>query len=254
VTHRREAEQALREALGREQEATDRLRTLDEMKNSFLAAVSHELRTPLSSVVGFASTLAQPGTDIGDEERAVMIDRVLHNARKLERLLSDLLDLDRLSRGIIEPVRRPIDLADLAGQVAEEADMAGRPLHVEAASVVAEVDAAQVERILENLLANAVKHTSPGTAVWLRVEPQDGGALITVEDAGLGIPLDERERVFHPFDRGSLTPSHLPGTGIGLSLVARFAELHGGRAWIEEREGGGSSFRVFLPPQAQATA
>jgi PAS domain S-box-containing protein len=254
VTQRREAEEALRDALKREQEATDRLRTLDEMKNSFLAAVSHELRTPLSSVIGFTSTLAQSGTDIDAEERTVMLDRVLYNARKLERLLSDLLDLDRLSRGIIEPVRRPVDLADLAGQVAEEADMAGRPLHVEATSLVAEVDGAQVERILENLLANAVKHTTPGTAVWLRVQPKDGGSLITVEDAGPGVPADERERVFHPFDRGSLTPSHLPGTGIGLSLVARFAELHGGRAWVEERDGGGSAFRVFLPPHAQGTA
>jgi PAS domain S-box-containing protein len=247
VTHRWRGEEALRDGLRREQEAADRLRALDEMKNSFLAAVSHELRTPLSSVIGFASTLSEPAVDLSEEERQVMLGRLVHNARKLERLLSDLLDLDRLSRGIVEPSRRSTDVAGLAGRVAEEADMGGRPLHVEASSVVAEVDPAQVERIVENLLANAVRHTGLGTPVWLRVSQAPGGVLIAVEDAGPGVADGERDRIFRAFDRGSQTPDHAPGTGIGLSLVARFAELHGGRAWVEDRPGGGSSFRVFLP-------
>jgi PAS domain S-box-containing protein len=247
ATQRHDAEEALRTALRREQEAAERLRTLDEMKNQFLAAVSHELRTPLSSVIGFASTLSQPGAAISPEDRRVMLGRLMANAKKLDRLLSELLDLDRLSRGIVEPNRRPTDLGHMAARVAEGAEMGRRPLHVEVSSAVAEVDPAKVERILENLLANAVRHTPEGTPVWLRVWRDDGGVTIAVEDAGQGVPSDERDLVFNPFDRGSRTPSHAPGAGIGLSLVARFAELHGGRAWVEERQGGGASFRVFLP-------
>jgi PAS domain S-box-containing protein len=247
VTQRREVEEALRGALRREQDAAERLRALDEMKNQFLAAVSHELRTPLSSVIGFASTLAQARVNLTEEERQVMLGRLVANARKLDRLLSDLLDLDRLARGIVEPSRRPTDVADLAGQLAEDIDMAGRPLHVEAEAAVANVDPAKVERIMENLLANAVRHTPAGTPVWLKARREAGGVSIVVEDAGPGVPPEERHVIFNPFDRGSTTPMHSPGTGIGLSLVARFAELHGGRAWVEERPGGGSSFRVFLP-------
>jgi PAS domain S-box-containing protein len=247
VTQRHRAEEALRDALRREQEAAERLRGLDEMKNQFLAAVSHELRTPLSSVVGFASTLSESGPDLSEDERSLMLDRIVANARKLERLLSDLLDLDRLARGIVEPSRRPTDVGGIAGRVAEEADMAGRPLHVEASSAVADVDPAHVERILENLLANAVKHTPPGTPVWLRVTREERGVLIAVEDAGTGVLLEDRGRIFRPFDRGSQGHKQASGTGIGLSLVARFADLHGGRAWVEDRPEGGSSFRVFLP-------
>ena len=247
VTQRHTAEEALRTALRREQDAAERLRALDDMKNQFLAAVSHELRTPLSSVIGFASTLSQPEVAVSPEDRQMMLSRLMANARKLDRLLSELLDLDRLSRGIVEPTRRPTDLGRLAARVAEEADMGRRPLHVEVSPAVAEVDPAKVERIVENLLANAVRHTPEGTPVWLRVWRDGGGVAIAVEDAGPGVPVEERDLIFNPFDRGSATPSHAPGAGIGLSLVARFAELHGGRSWVEEREGGGASFRVYLP-------
>jgi signal transduction histidine kinase len=116
------------------------------------------------------------------------------------------------------------------------------------------VDPAKVERIVENLLANAARHTPPDTPVWVRVARQDQGVLIAVEDAGGGVPPQLRATLFEPFRQGPEVPTHAPGVGIGLTLVARFAELHGGRAWVEERPGGGSSFRVLLPdppPQRQ---
>ena len=113
--------------------------------------------------------------------------------------------------------------------------------------VVAEVDGAQLERIIENLVTNAVRYTPAGTAIWVSVNVDSDGVLLTVEDAGPGIPPELRESVFEPFRQGSEVVSHSPGVGIGLSLVARFAELHDGRAWVEERPGGGASFRVYLP-------
>jgi PAS domain S-box-containing protein len=250
VTERRRAEEILRSALSREQEASTRLRALDEMKNSFLEAVSHELRTPLASVIGFAATLGRDEIELTPAEQRDMTGRILANAQKLERLLSDLLDLDRMARGIMEPTLRPTDIGELARRVAEEVDLGGRPVHVEAEQVVVAVDPPKVERIVENLLANAAKHTPAGTPVWLRVDPLDGGVEVVVEDAGPGVPDEERDRVFQAFRRGDGVPAHSPGTGIGLSLVARFAELHGGRVWVAARPGGGASFRVFLPGPA----
>jgi signal transduction histidine kinase len=83
--------------------------------------------------------------------------------------------------------------------------------------------------------------------VWVSVREEDGGVCLSVEDDGPGVAADLRELIFEPFRQGPDAPSHSPGVGVGLTLVRRFAELHGGRAWVQEREGGGASFRVFLP-------
>jgi len=248
ITVRKEAERALLDALERERTATQQLRTLDDMKNTFLEAVSHELRTPLTSILGAALTLEREDLALSKEDTRDLVDRLAANARKLRRLLSDLLDLDRLSRGIVEPNRQPTDVAELARLVLAESDMLnGRHVQVEAGSVTVSVDGPKVERIIENLLANTARHTPEDTRVWLRVGYVDDGALISVVAAAPGIPEELRLSVFEPFHQLSAGGSHSPGVGIGLTLVARFAELHGGRAWVEEREGGGAAFRVFLP-------
>jgi hypothetical protein len=83
--------------------------------------------------------------------------------------------------------------------------------------------------------------------VWVKVDREDANVLIVVEDDGPGVPPEHRDTVFQAFEHGPMTTVHNPGVGVGLSLVAKFAELHGGRAWVEEREGGGASFRVLLP-------
>lgn len=254
ITDRRRAEQALRrserkysEAFRREREAAQRLRALDEMKNTFLEAVSHDLRTPLTSILGSALTLEQTGMLLPREDALDLVHRIAVNARKLERLLSDLLDLDRLQRGIITPQRRPTDLGALVRETVLASDLGDRPVEIDAESIVIPVDAAKVERIVENLLANAARHTPEGTRLWVRVRPEEGGALLIVEDEGPGVPEELREAVFEPFRQAGGVSNHSPGVGVGLSLVARFAELHGGRAWVEERPGGGASFRVLLP-------
>jgi PAS domain S-box-containing protein len=248
VTERRRAEEALREAFEREKEVSRRLLALDEMKNTFLEAVSHELRTPLAAILGFALTLERPDVSLSDDRAKELLDRLAANARRLDRLLSDLLDLDRLARGIVEPRRRSVDVGELARQVIAGSEaLRGRSVEIDAERVVAWVDGAKVERIVENLAANAVRHTPEGTQVWVRVRRSEGGVLIAVEDAGVGVPPALQEAIFEPFRQGPQTRSHSPGVGVGLSLVLKFAELHGGRAWVEDREGGGASFRVWLP-------
>ena len=247
ITERIETEQAIRRAYEREREAAERLRSLDEMKNAFLNAVSHELRTPLAALLGFALTLEQQGEALPREEQLELLTRLARNARKLDTLLSDLLDLDRLRRGVLEPQRRLVDVGGLARTVVEEAQLEPGRIEVDASPVVAPVDGPKVERILENLVANAVKHNAPGTRIWVTVRSEDGGVLILVEDEGTGIRDDLKGAVFEPFRQGDEVRKHAPGAGIGLSLVALFADLHGGRAWVEDRQGGGACFRVFLP-------
>jgi PAS domain S-box-containing protein len=257
ITERKRAEQALRRserqysrAFRREREAAQRLRALDEMKNTFLEAVSHDLRTPLTSILGSALTLEQNGRDLSSEDALDLVRRIAANARKLERLLGDLLDLDRLQRGIVAPQRRPTDLAELVRHVVEEAEtLRDRTVDLDLIEARAEIDPAKVERIVENLLANAARHTPPGTRVLVATRPVPGGVELAVEDEGPGVPEELREAVFEPFQQGAGKGNHSPGVGIGLSLVRRFAELHGGRAWVEDRPGGGASFRVFLPSQ-----
>jgi signal transduction histidine kinase len=230
------------------EESAKRLRTLDEMKNMFLDAVSHELRTPLAAVLGITLTLGREDVPLSEEETEDLLERLTANARKLDRLLSDLLDLDRLARGIVEPNRKPTDVGDLVRGVLDSSDLLGRRrIEVDIAPVVLPLDAAKVERIIENLLANTVRHTAEGGTIWVRVTPEDGGVLIGVDDEGGGVPDELKEAIFEPFRQGPQRSRHSPGVGIGLSLVARFAQLHGGRAWVEDRPGGGAAFRVFLP-------
>lgn len=254
ITVHKEAEESLRIALEREREATEHLRSLDEMKNGFLSAVSHELRTPLSGVLGYALTLEREELyrALSEEEQREMLHRIAVSARKLERLLSDLLDLDRLTRGILEPRVRPTRLDVLVRQVVEQADLRGREVRIDVEPLTVEVDGPKVERIVENLIANVLKYVPEEAPVWVRVHPEGEGTLIAVEDEGPGIRADMREAIFEPFLRGSDDHSYSPGTGIGLSLVARFAELHGGRAWVEDSPTGGASFRVYLPAIRQA--
>ncbi|HZB78409.1 MAG TPA: PAS domain-containing protein [Actinomycetota bacterium] len=252
VTPRKRAEETLRESERREHAAAERLRTLDDMKNTFLAAVSHELRSPLTSILGLSLTLERT-TGLAEEDRHDLVVRLSANAQKLDRLLKDLLDLDRLNRGIVEPQRRTCDVGALArGTLATLETLSERHVVVSTDDVELEVDAAKVERIVENLLTNAVRHTPIDGTIWLRVEGRPDGVTIAVEDDGPGVADELRTTIFEPFRQGPAAPSHSPGTGIGLSLVARFAELHGGRAWVEDRPAGGASFRVFLPRPGSA--
>ena len=246
ITERKLAEHTLRESEQREREAAERLRALDDMKNTFLAAVSHELRSPLTAILGLALTLER--SEMVESDRNDLLERLASNARKLDRLLKDLLDIDRLNRGIVDPQYRMTDVGALSRRTIESLDaLADRSIMVFAEPVAISVDPAKVERIVENLLMNAARHTKPDRTIWLRVQPEGDGILIAVEDDGPGVPEELREAIFEPFRQGPTSSPHSPGTGIGLSLVGRFASLHGGRAWVEEREGGGASFRVFLP-------
>jgi PAS domain S-box-containing protein len=247
VSEAKVAELTLRRALEKEKKATSDLRELHELKNSFLHAVSHDLRTPLTNILGSALTLNRADLTLSPADSTGLVESIAANAKKLHRLLTDLLDVDRLSRGVVAPQRRQVDIRELVDRVTAECNLAGHDLELDVEPISADLDPAQVERIVENLVGNAVRYSPSGTTIFVRCHAVDGGILLIVEDSGPGIAPELRESIFEPFRQGPERVPHSPGVGIGLSLVARFATLHGGRAWVEERSGGGASFKVFLP-------
>jgi PAS domain S-box-containing protein len=232
--------------LGTGQDITHR-HEVERLRDGILATVSHELRTPLTSVLGFAVTLKERRGTLSEATAAELIDHIAVEGERLSTLLGDLLDLDRHRRGAIVPNRRRAELAEIVHRAAERYASRGHEIAVDAEPLAAAVDAALVERIVENLLANAVKHTPNGTRVAVSVRDSGSDALIVVDDGGPGVPPPLRRSIFDIFDRGGKDPSTSAGTGIGLSIVAQFAAVHGGRAWVEEAPGGGASFRVLLP-------
>jgi PAS domain S-box-containing protein len=231
--------------VGTSQDVTER-RQLDELRDTILSTVSHELRTPLTSIVGFAMTLRERGQTLDPLLYSEIVGHLAEQSLRLQGLLTDLLDLDRLRLGLIQPTFRPTDVGELVERVVEGRQTDSRRVDLAVERAVAEVDGAKIERIVENLIVNAVKHTPTDAAISVRVENQDGGVLIAVEDRGPGVDESERDAIFQLFQRGDQVAG-IPGAGVGLSLVSQFASLHGGRAWVEDNPGGGASFRVLLP-------
>lgn len=245
VTDQLRQERALASALELERAAADRLRRVDELRKVFLQAVSHELRTPLTALLGFSATLCDRADELPPDRIAALADRIHHQSCKMERLLDDLLDVDRLSRGALTLDRTPTDLGELVRRVA--ADHGDDRIEVQAPSVTAAVDPIKIERIVVNLLVNARRHAGPGAEVRVTLHAGDPIRLV-VEDDGPGVPADQRHTVFEPFAQGPTAEgSASPGTGIGLTLVAAFAELHRGRASVEKSDLGGARFIIELP-------
>jgi PAS domain S-box-containing protein len=248
VTQHHETEQALQRIAEREHAAAEELRRLDAMKSTFLQAVSHELRTPLSAVIGAAQTLDTHDEAMDDDQRRRMLEIVQRQSGRLERLLTDLLDVDRLSRGLVTPHRRSVDLHALAATVIDNLEQGAERIELVGDPVVVSVDGPKVERIVDNLLRNALRHTPSASRIVCHVVLAASGATIVVEDEGPGVPDELKTELFEPFTQGpEATTAASPGTGIGLALVRALAEMHGGRSWVEDRPGGGARFGVWLP-------
>jgi PAS domain S-box-containing protein len=232
--------------LGTAQDVTEQRRA-EMLREDILSAVSHELRTPLTAVLGFAITLEERRLDMPEDEIGRIVGELAAAARRLDRLLADLLDVERFRRGLVEVRRHATEMRELVERAVAVCPLDGRRLRVVGGPVVAEIDTAKVERIVENLILNAVKHTAPESSIEVRLESEGRDLLLAVEDDGPGVEDQYKEAVFETFNRGPSMLSATPGAGIGLALVARFAAVHGGRSWVEDRPGGGASFRVLLP-------
>ena len=239
-----------RTQLESQEEVSDDLRAQNDMKNTLLHAVSHDLKGPLAGILGAMQTIRRAdqlrltGVELND-----LYGVIEQAGKKAARLVDDLLDLDRLRRGQLQPEREPTDVGELADRVALELpSLSGHPIRIESEPMLVDVDRAKVERIVENLLNNAARHTPAGTPVQVLITEQGHGVVVVVEDEGPGVSDDIKDEIFEPFRQGA---SARGGVGIGLSLVQRFAELHGGTASVEDRPGGGARFVVTLPGEVQ---
>jgi two-component system sensor histidine kinase KdpD len=251
VTEVVEAEAALADAYARASEAAESLRELDATKNTFISAAAHDLRAPLSTISGFASALTQRFPDFTDEQVRDMISRMGANADRMARMLANLLDLDRLEHGDVRASFVEIDLSDTVSRIVHGLE-SDREVEVESSRVTAWADEGLIERVIENLVLNAFRHTPPDTPVRVKVKQTSEGAEMAVEDEGPGIPDEMKDTIFQAFKRGQNETSM--GTGLGLFLVSEFAQLHDGRAWVEDRVGGGAVFKVFLPHRTATAA
>ena len=246
VTRERRREASMVRALQHERQAAEGLRHVDQLRRLFLQAVSHELRTPLTTVLGFASTLASHSGELGPDQVEQLAQRMVRQAERIEQLLDDLLDVERLSRGVLNLQREDHDLAEVVADVL--ADLDENDVEVTAVPSPIAIDRGKIERVIVNLVTNARRHAGQDAHIRIDVAPSGEGAVLTVEDDGPGVPDHLKDVVFEPFAQGPSSRNYAsPGTGIGLTLVAEFVRLHGGSARIEDTEGGGARFVVSLP-------
>jgi two-component system sensor histidine kinase KdpD len=224
----------------------------EQVQRTLLRAIVHELRDPLSVIRGLIQLLKKEHegiVELSDDVHRDAIEQIRSAARKMSRLLNDLLDTERLEQGLIEPHRSSVDLERLVRRIVETStDVHDHRVVFHTVPAVASVDPIQIETIVGNLLQNAAKYSPPGSPITVRLDHNEGGVILSIEDEGEGVPSNERRSIFKPFRRGRGMRGS--GVGIGLSLVAAFAKLHGGEAWVEDAPLGGSAFRVAIPSES----
>lgn len=210
-----------------------------------LRAVSHDLRGPLTTVIGMGRVLQLRADLLSREQRDELLGRMLAAAHRLEHDLQNLTALDRLQAGDWRPRPVPTDVDALVRELVAELDLPPGRVAVDIPPGLAcEVDAPWLERIIVNLVSNGVRHTPASAVVTVRARLEGGRLVLVVEDDGPGIPASERERILLAFERGDDTG---PGSGLGMSIVARFTSLLRGELEVGERPGGGARFTVRIP-------
>jgi two-component system sensor histidine kinase KdpD len=238
-----------RERLAREALEAETLRRSDAMKTALLRAVSHDLRTPLMAILTASSALVREDLELGREDRSELATTILGEAERLDRLVSNLLDLSRLQAGAArpEPDLWPVD--DLVLQALDDVGEAGQRVQVSFPddTPLVRADAQQIERVLVNLLDNALKYSPESEPVHVQVSTMPSEIAVRVVDHGPGIPAADRERIFDAFYRG--TDGGGRGAGLGLAIARGFAEANGGHLWAESRAGQGATFVLSLPAE-----
>jgi signal transduction histidine kinase len=242
-------------------EKSRQLETVSRHKSEFLANMSHELRTPLNAIIGFSEVLREQMFGELNDRQVEYVDDVLDAGRQLLSLINDILDLSKVEAGRMElelsEVSLPETLKNGLTMHEERANQSGVTLGltVDPAEIVVQADERKLRQVMSNLLANAVRFTSPGGRVDVSAQMTDGVVEVAVADTGSGISPDDQELIFEEFQQARGADGGQPpeGTGLGLPLARRFVGLHGGRLWVESAPGGGSTFRFVLPVRQGAT-
>jgi signal transduction histidine kinase len=236
-----------------------KLAEMNRMKDVFLSTASHELKTPLTSVIAYSELLDEHGTTLTVEQRGEFLGRLQNEAQRLLALIEDILDLSRLETGKLTLRREPLSVNDVVRAATETARATAAKHGVEVVATYGdglpeiEIDEVKMRQVLVNLLVNAIKFSPEKGAVNLTTRREDDFVVIEVEDQGPGIRPEETTHIFELFGQGlRQQDGKTSGLGIGLHLVKRITELHGGHVGVNSRPGAGSMFWVRLPANAAA--
>jgi PAS domain S-box-containing protein len=252
ITEARKAQEAVRKA----QEEAERA---NRAKSEFLASMSHELRTPLNAILGFSELLSDDSTDQFDKEtRRRFLDQIHSSGQHLLQLINDILDLSKVEAGQMELHLESVELGSLIQDVRATIEPLARSksiaLNAESTREISLIaDSAKVRQMLLNLVSNAIKFTPTGGRIDIRIRRLESWVEIAVSDSGIGIAKEDLGRLFTEFQQLDAGPGRQQeGTGLGLALTRRFAELHGGQVIVESEVGKGSTFTLRLPLQSAA--
>jgi two-component system, OmpR family, phosphate regulon sensor histidine kinase PhoR len=228
------------------------VRRLESMRRDFVANVSHELKTPLTSISGYAETLLSDSLD--PEMTRRFVETIAGNAKRMQRLVDDLLDLARLEAGRWQPEPEPIDVAAISRDAWEHLSERSRAAAVEfrveigPGADVIDADSDAVRQILSNLMENSLRYTPAGGRITCRSVCVQDGIALSVSDTGSGIIPEHLPRIFERFYRSDPGRSREEGgTGLGLAIVKHLVEAHGGRVWAESARGAGTTITCWFP-------
>ena len=236
------------------QEQFERLKETDKLRRELVSNVSHDLRTPLASMHGYVDTLLLKNESLSSEDRLHYLEITRKHTQRLGQLIGDLFELSKLDAGSVSPRLETFSLAELLHDVSQEfeleAEQAGISLRVETQQQAAlvQADIGLMQRVLENLLRNALKFTPAGGVVTIKLDPRPDAICVAVSDTGCGIPDKELDRIFERFYRSENTPSVLDSSaGLGLAIVKRILDLHGSRITVSSNIDQGTRFEFDLP-------
>ena len=239
------------------EEQSAALEVASRHKSEFLASMSHELRTPLNAIIGFSEVLLERMFGELNERQDEYLRDIWGSGKHLLELLNDILDLSKIEAGQMVLNRSKFvvreSLEYCLSLVRERALKQRIVLSLEADPEVGLLDADRLRfrQVVLNLLSNAVKFTPDGGRVDVRAAIQGQDLVVTVADTGVGVPAEDRQRIFDSFQQGTRPSKQAEGTGLGLTLSKRIVELHGGRIWVESEVGNGSTFGFALPAGAE---
>ncbi|MEW8092149.1 MAG: HAMP domain-containing sensor histidine kinase, partial [Candidatus Thiodiazotropha endolucinida] len=229
------------------------LKEQDRLRRELVAQVSHDLRTPLAALHGYLETVNMKGEDLNEARRDEYLGIALNQSERLKRMVEELFELAQLEARDTKPVCEPMPLAELVQDVIQKFQLRARQAgvtldwQIPETSPFVNADFALTERVLDNLIANALDHVEEGGRVTLQIAQQDQQAVVNVTDSGSGISEDDLPHIFDPFYKKRQTGKEGGHAGLGLAIAQRMVELQGGHITASNSEGGGACFSFTLP-------
>jgi signal transduction histidine kinase len=232
----------------------ENLKQADKLRRELVANVSHDLRTPLATLQGYIETLLLKNKRLSDKDRQHHLEIAIQHCQRLSNLVDELFELAKLDSSEIQVQCEPFNINELAHDVVQKFNLSAEERQITIQIdhnqhlPFANADIAMIERVIENLLDNAVRHTSPGGSIRLTFSSQNGDISVCVSDTGCGIPEEDLPHIFDRFYHRARTQDSKAGySGLGLAIAKRILELHHKSIIVESTAGSGTAFTFFLP-------